>query len=223
MPVAALINEATAPVPGTMPPSPGPFTSGLVAINRAPAFTKRMAQHWQASATYTLSWFWDAENQPFSGLNIVPFAVAKDLGNDFTLGADDQRHRFVFNGIWEAGKGVQLSAVHYFGAGIRSANNWGADLRGIQGANGQGSLRLRPNGTIVARNSFMQPANNKTDIRAQWRLPLKGRRGVDFIAEVFNAFNRTNYTLVTTESAANYGKPASGQFRTAQLGFRLTF
>jgi hypothetical protein len=173
------------------------------------AFTKRMAQRWQASATYTLSWFWDAENQPFSGLNIVPFTVAKDLGNDFTLGQDDQRHRFVFNGIWQVGYGIQLSAT---------------DARGIQGANGQGSLRLRPNGTIVARNSIIQPAQNKTDIRAQGRLPLGGRRGIDLIAEVFNVFNRNNYTIGTVESVASqYLKPVAGQFRTAQIGFRLSF
>ena len=34
-----------------------------------------MSNRWQASATYTLSYFKDAENQPFSGLDIVPFTV----------------------------------------------------------------------------------------------------------------------------------------------------
>jgi hypothetical protein len=184
------------------------------------AFNKRMSQHWQASATYTLSWFWDAENQPFTGLNIVPFRVQSDLGNDFTYGADDQRHRFVFNGIWQISHGLQLSAVHYFGAGIRSATSYGSDNRNTGASFSQ---RLRPNGTIILRNSFIQPAQNKTDIRLQQRVPLSGRRSVDLIAEVFNAFNRTNYTIVTTESAANFGKAGSGQFRTAQLGFRLTF
>jgi hypothetical protein len=186
------------------------------------AVTKRMSQRWQASATYTLSWFWDAENQPFNGLNIVPFTVQPDLGNDFTYGADDQRHRFVFNGIWQVAKGLQLSAIHYLGAGIRSSTNYGGDNRNAQGFSG----RLRPNGTIVPRNSFMQPAQNKTDLRLQQRLPLGGRRSVDLIAEVFNVFNRTNFTLVTQESAANFGQPAVAAFRTertAQLGFRLTF
>ena len=42
--MAALINAATAPVPGTMPPSPGPEESGLVATKRAPEETKRMAR-----------------------------------------------------------------------------------------------------------------------------------------------------------------------------------
>src|SRR4029450_11599603 len=43
--------------------------------------TKRMSEHWQASATYTLAFFKDAFNQPFSGLQIVPFEVVGDLGN----------------------------------------------------------------------------------------------------------------------------------------------
>jgi len=126
----------------------------------------------------------------------------------------------VFNGIWEIAYGLQLSAVHYFGAGIRSTTNDGRDLRNV----GQGgSARLRPDGTLVARNSFMQPSQNKTDIRLQQRIPLGGRNSIDLIAEVFNAFNMENYTLVSQESAANYGKPSTGQNRSAQLGFRVTF
>jgi hypothetical protein len=184
------------------------------------AFTKRMSNRWQASATYTLSYFWDAENQPFSGLNIVPFKVQPDLGNEFTYASSDQRHRAVFSGIWEVARGFQLSGLHYFGAGIRSGYNYGGDLRGI-GATAQ--ARLRPNGTIVPRNGFIQPKQNKTDLRVQQRIPLHGRASIDLIADVFNLFNLENYTLVTQESAANFNKPSTGQFRSAQIGFRLTY
>jgi len=38
-----------------------------------------------------------------------------------------------------------------------------------------------------------------------------------------DAFNQENFTLVTQESAANYNKPSTGQNRTAQIGFRITF
>ena len=184
------------------------------------AFTKRMSNRWQASLTYTLSWLYTAENQPFSGLEIVPFKVQPDLGNEWTLGQDDQRHRAVFNGIWAVGHGLQVSGLHYFGAGIRAASNWGGDIRVLGGGNG----RLRPDGTIVPRNSFIQPAQNKTDIRVQQRIPLGNRVSLDGIAEVFNAFNRNNFTLGTAEGTpANYNKPVSGQYRTAQVGFRLTF
>jgi len=213
-------NRATLPFPqyGVMSMIPHNTHSKYHGIQSA--FTKRMSQRWQASATYTLSWFWDAENQPFNGLTIVPFTVQPDLGNNFTYGADDQRHRFVFNGIWQVSHGLQLSAINYFGAGIRSTTNYGGDNRNT-GASF--SARLRPNGTIVPRNGFIQPKQNKTDIRLQQRIPLGGRNSVDLIAEVFNAFNQENFTLVTQESAANYNRPSTGQYRTAQLGFRLTF
>ena len=184
------------------------------------AFTKRMSQRWQASATYTLSWFYNSENQPFQGLEIVPFTVQPDLGGEWGLSADDQRHRAVFNGIWQVGKGFQLSGLHFFVAGIRSGATYGGDLRNL-GAGGQS--RLRPDGTIVPRNAFMQPAQNKTDLRVQQRIPLGGRVALDGIAEVFNVFNRPNWTVTNTESSANYNKRTSAQFRSAQVGFRLTF
>jgi hypothetical protein len=185
-------------------------------------FTKRMANHWQASATYTLSWFYDQESQPVSGRTIVPFTVSDDLGGpgSYGLAATDQRHRAVFNGIWEVSHGFQVSALHYFGAGIRSATSYGGDVR-VTG--GTFSARLRPDGTLVPRNAYIQPMQNRTDIRLQQRIKLQGRIAIDGIAEIFNVFNNTNYTIDTVESSATYLTAVSGQNRTAQIGFRLTF
>ncbi len=213
-------NRAALPYPqyGIMSMIPHNTRSGYKAMQTS--FTKRMSQHWQASATYTLSALYDAQNQPFSGLNIVPFDVADDLGNEYTLAETDQRHRAVFSGIWEVGHGFQLSGLHYFGAGIRAVTLYGGDVRGV-GAGG--SARLRPNGTIVPRNDYVQPSQNKTDLRVQQRIPLGGRVNIDLLAEVFNVFNAENFTMVTQESAANYLKPSVGQNRAAQLGFRLTY
>jgi len=186
------------------------------------AFTKRMSNHWQASVTYTLSWFYDQESQPVSGRTLVPFAVSDDLGGpgSYGLAATDQRDRAVFNGIWEVGHGFQVSGLHYFGAGIRSATSYGGDVR-VTG--GTFSARLRPDGTLVPRNAYIQPAQNRTDIRVQQRIRLQGRMSIDGIAEVFNVFNRTNYTIDTVESSGTYLLPIVGQYRTAQIGFRLTF
>ena len=213
-------NRALLPYPqyGIMSMIPHNTRSGYHGLQTS--FTKRMNQHWQASGTYTLAWFKDASNQPFSGLEIVPFAVAPDLGNEYTLADTDQRHRFVVSGIWEVGKGFQVSGLHYFGGGIRSATTYGGDLRGI-GAGG--SARLRPNGTIVPRNNYIQPAQNKTDVRLQQRIPLGNRVGIDLIGEAFNVFNRPNWGINTQESSANYMQHTSAQYRTVQLGFRLNF
>jgi hypothetical protein len=61
-------------------------------------------------------------------------------------------------------------------------------------------------------------------VRLQQRIPLGGRRSIDGIAEIFNLFNQTNYTLGTTESQpANYLLPTAGEYRLAQFGFRLSF
>ena len=84
-------------------------------------------------------------------------------------------------------------------------------------------LSLRPNGTIVPRNAFTQPARNRTAVRLQQRLSLPGKVSLDLIAEAFNVFNNTNATINTQENNALYLKPTSGEFRTMQVGFRLMF
>ena len=143
-----------------------------------------------------------------------------DLGGEFTFDSTDQRHRAVFNGIWQVGGGFQLSGLYFLLVGERAATNYGGDVRGFGGA---GSARLRPDGTIVPRNSFTQPARKRFDLRAQQRIPLPGRVAIDAIAEVFNLFNSPNFTINTTESNAQFMRATSGQNRTAQFGFRLTF
>ena len=65
------------------------------------AFTKRMSQRWQASAhLHAVVAVHRREPAVSAASTIVPFTVQPDLGNEWALGADDQRHRAVFNGIW---------------------------------------------------------------------------------------------------------------------------
>jgi hypothetical protein len=142
------------------------------------------------------------------------------MGGEWAFSSSDQRHRFVFNGIWDVGRGFQVSGLAYHGSGLRDAATYSGDLRQT-GADF--SLRLRPDGTLVARNGFLQPDEKRVDFRVQQRVPLGGRAGVDVIAEVFNVFNANNYTLVTDEANSNFNRPASGQYRTMQFGFRVTF
>lgn len=124
------------------------------------------------------------------------------------------------NGIWQVGRGFQVSGLFYLGVGERAVTSYGGDLRGFGGA---GSARLRPDGTIVPRNSFTQPARRRFDVRLQQRIPLRGSVAIDGIAEVFNAFNSPNWTITTVESSPQFGRRTAGQNRTAQFGFRLTF
>ena len=181
--------------------------------------TKRLNDRWQGSATYTLSALRNAEAPPHSGINQVPFDNAPDLGGEFTFDSSDMRHRAVFNGIWQVGRGFQASGLFYLGVGERAATSYGGDVRGFGGA---GSARLRPDGTIVPRNAFTQPARKRFDLRMQQRIPL-GRVSIDGIAEVFNLFNSSNVTINTQESSPQFRLATAGENRTAQLGFRLTF
>jgi hypothetical protein len=142
------------------------------------------------------------------------------LGGEFTLAKTDLRHRAVFNGIWQPGLGFQVSGIYLLMVGERSATDYGGDLRGSGGA---GEARLRPDGTIVPRNSFTQPPRRRFDLRLQQRIPLGGRIALDGIAEVFNVFNSPNWVIATQESNPQFGQRIAGQNRTAQLGFRLTF
>jgi hypothetical protein len=183
-------------------------------------FTKRLSDRWQASATYTLSGFWDAYPPPISGITPVPFETQPDLGGEFTLSRNDLRHRAVFNGIWQPGGGFQVSGIYLLMVGERAGTDYGGDVRGAGGA---GEARLRPDGTIVPRNSFTQPPRRRFDLRLQQRIPLGGRAAVDAIAEIFNTFNSPNWTIATQESNPQYGQRIAGQNRTAQLGFRVTF
>ena len=192
------------------------------------AFTKRLSNNWQFSANYLLARIRNDEpSQPISGQAEVPFAVAPDLGAEYGLSETDQRHRAVFNGIWQVGKGFQLSGLYFFGSGQRLGTTCGGDRRDQQGAGPAG--RLCADGSIVARNSFVQDPIHRIDTRFQQRIPLGGRASIDGILELFNVFDHSNFASYTTDkSSPRYGLPnASTNLsyapRTVQLGFRATF
>ena len=156
-----------------------------------------------------------------TGLQRVPFPTAPDLGGEFTFDPTDQRHRFVFNGIWQVGRGFQLSGLYFMLGGERAATTYGGDLRGF-GATG--SARLRPDGTIVPRNNFTQPVRKRFDLRAQQRIRLGGRVAIDAIAEVVNRSIRrttpsTRRRTVRRTSAPRRARSdgASSVFRTRLL------
>jgi hypothetical protein len=220
-------NRALLPYPQFGIVAMTPFTGRSAYHALQTSFSKRISNRWQASGTYSLAGLWSAEGQPFMGIPgaepaPVPFTVAEDLGGPTSWGfaVSDQRHRAVFNGIWQVGRGFQVSGLHYLGAGNRSASNYGGDRRNL-GAGGE--ARLRPDGTVVPRNGYIQPPQNRTDVRFQQRVPLHNRMALDLIAEAFNIFNRPNWTIATQESAANFGQRVAGQNRTTQFGFRWTF
>jgi hypothetical protein len=191
-------------------------------------FTKRMSNHWQGSLTYTLSGLWTQDPPPISGFREVTFAVAPDLGGERSLGEFDQRHRLVFNGIWEVAHGFQLSGVYFYGSGQRTQVVCGCDARGL-GISTIDRLRDDGTGTIIPREAFVGQPIHRVEMRLQQRVSLSGRKSIDGFVEVFNLFNRANYGLYdTVETSPTFGQPLSSPSlsyapRTVQLGFRLVF
>jgi len=195
------------------------------------SFTKRMSHRWQASGTYTLSRFQDAQPAPWSGvMNPVAFAVKAPLGADYGLAATDQRHRGVFNGIWQAGYGIQVSGLYFYGSGQRFATTYGGDALNTGGT--VGSVNQRPasvGGGVTPRNGLVGEPIHRVDLRLQKHLAFGGHAAIDGILEVFNVFNHANYGSYTTaESNVNFGRPSSNpnvayQPRMVQLGFRIVY
>ena len=163
-------------------------------------------------------------------MNPVAFAVQAPLGEEYGLAATDQRHRAVFNGIWQPGYGIQVSGLYFYGSGQRFATTYGGDV--LDTGTTVGSARPRPasaGGGFTPRNGIVGDAIHRVDLRLQKHVTLGGHAGVDGIVEVFNVFNHANYGSYTTvESNRLYGQPSSNtnvayQPRMAQLGFRFTY
>ena len=211
------------------------------------SFTKRYGGRWQLMGTYTLSWIRDSEGKPCQiergagGIPIcteLPFEIAPDIA-EYTLAATDQRHRAVFNGIWQIAYGFQVSGLYFFGSGQRFATAYGGDalITGGTGGNpGLGSSaagqRARPasvGGGATPRVGIEGDAIHRVDVRLQKRFALVGRANIDGLLEVFNLFNHSNYGSYTVlESNRNYGQPSFNpnvayQPRMVQVGFRFVF
>ena len=201
--------------------------------------TKRMSNRWQASATYSLGAQWNFDQLPLNpgcehpvtytaatGFTCdVPITLAEDIAeNDWFL-SNEQRHRVTFNGIWDAGYGLQVSGLYIFGDEGWETPLAGADVRATGGA----GTRLRRDGTLIERNSLNRKSMHRVDLRVQRRFRFGARATIDGMFEVFNLFNRANYeSYELNETNARFGRPntyANIAYapRVLQLGFRAGF
>ena len=211
-------------------------------------FTKRFSHRWQLTATTTRSWFRDADprrDQWYIGSDgivartPIGFPLARDMGGEYTFAGSasgggfqqggDQRQRAVLNGIWDIGRGVQLSGLYFYGSGERYRVTYGSDLRDEAGGSPVTLQRLRRDGSIIPRNSLVGLPLHRVDMRLQKRIAISDRVQLFGMFEVFNLFNHANYGAYTTnENNRSYGKPSFSdnnayQPRMLQLGFRTTF
>ena len=146
----------------------------------------------------------------------------------------DQRHRLVASGIYVLPKDVELSSIITVGSGRPYNILAGVDLN----ADGDGGATDRARGTLsdintsVHRNAGVLPMQATVDLRLARRFRVQ-RMNIDGIFEVFNLFNRSNYTAVNnvfgTGSYPASPAPTFAQFtqaappRQVQLAVKIGF
>jgi hypothetical protein len=148
----------------------------------------------------------------------------------------DQRHRFVFSGAYEGPYGVRLSGLVSAGSGVPFNILAGSDLNGDGDGGNFPTDRARVNpadpSTTVPRNAGRLPSEVTVDIRLSRRFRA-GKASIEPLFEVFNLFNRVNYTDVNNVFGAGAFPanplPTYGQFqraaapRQAQVSARIHF
>lgn len=213
------------------------------------ALRKRFAGRTQFVASYVLSKAEDVSSDFQSSFLPQNNGQGRDLNdrNGLPVGFDpqaergpsqqDQRHRFVFSGWYEAPAGIQLSGIVNIGSGVPFSILAGTDLNGDGDGGNFPSDRARQTpgapASALSRNSGRLPTEASVDVRVSRRFSLGGNVSVEPIFEVFNLSNRANFTDINNVFGvgAYPNAPLStyGRFlraappRQAQLAARILF
>lgn len=114
--------------------------------------------------------------------------------------AQDQRHRLVAAGVYEAFAGVRLSSIVTVGSGRPYNIVAGADLNGDGDAGDVSPDRARVNpadpASSLGRNAGSMPYQATIDLRVSRVFALHAHARLEVMLEAFNLFNRTNFTEI---------------------------
>jgi outer membrane receptor protein involved in Fe transport len=181
--------------------------------------TRRFENHFQFMGSYTWSKVIDdnpestAVNPPASDARLL--SDPSDPRSDRSRGVTDQRHRFVFSGIWD----LDYTRRH---SGFTGAilGDWqvGSILTAQSGLPYSGLINfdLNNDGNFASdrtpglgRNTFTLPTTVALDTRLTRMVPLKSDRArLQLSGEAFNLFNRANVIAVRTQQYAVSGSVA---------------
>ena len=211
---------------------------------------KRLGSKYQFLASYTLSKAEDnstdfpsaflpennGRGRDPSNPNRLPIGFNPDSERGPSL--QDQRHHLVLSGMYVAPYAVNVSAIVTVASGRPYNIIAGADLNGDgDGGTIPGPDRARTNladpSTSIRRNSGTLPTQASVDLRVNKILPIVGRARLAAIFEVFNLFNRANFTDINNVfgpgAYPSNPLPAFGQFlqaappRQAQVALKIEF
>jgi outer membrane receptor for Fe3+-dicitrate len=169
--------------------------------------------------------------------NPTGLPVAFDPDEERGASAQDQRHRLVISGLFMLPAKLRLSGIATLASGRRYTILAGSDLNGDGDGGAPPPDRARripaDPATSLARNTGKLPGHAVVDVRLSRLLRVQSRLRIDALMEVFNLFNRTNFTEINTifGSGAYPSGPVSGfgSFeqagppRQVQIGLRVDF
>jgi len=165
---------------------------------------RRMSNELEFSASDTLSQTFD-DASDYNEQPQNPFYLAAERA----LARQDQRHRLVFNALWELPIGDEENAAqpqqrgwltrifeHIEVAPIVSVESGRPvdPLTGINNGSDSFPLTARPPG--FSRNSFKTPMLANMDLRLLKYFPGGQTTRLDLVAEAFNLFNRANVAQI---------------------------
>jgi hypothetical protein len=213
------------------------------------AFNRRLANRFQYLMSYTLSKAEDTSTDFQSNFITMNNGRGRDMADPTGLpvGFDpeaergpathDQRHRFVLSGLYQGPWGINLSSIITAASGRPYTPLAGADLNGDGDGGAFPSDRARTNpadpSTAVGRNSETMEGIFNVDARLSKRFSFGPSFAFEGIVDVFNVFDRVNYTEINNifgpGAYPNAGLPAFGLYEQAlpgrqfQLGARFVF
>ena len=203
---------------------------------------KRYSQRWGVAASYTRARALD---------NVTDFTLETepqdqtDLDSEWGPSTYDQRHRLVASAVYlspEQGKWYgnwSIAPIFTYASGRPFNLLRGYDANGD--AHTETDRAILSNGLSVGRNTGTGPNFVTTDIRIGRQMATRARCRVDLTVDVFNVFNRTNYSgvnrvfgsraLTSADVTARTGLPPTEPLglssaypaRQLQVGARVAF
>jgi hypothetical protein len=219
------------------------------------SLNRRLANNYQFLVSYTLSKAEDTSTDFQSAFIPQDNGRGRDM-NDPTglpIGFDpelergpathDQRHRFVLSGLYQFPLGINFSTIITAASGRPYTPLAGADLNGDGDGGAFPADRARTNpadpSTAVGRNSETMDSIFNVDTRLSKRFGIGRGAGIEAIIDVFNLFDRVNYTEINnifgrgafpgTPQVDAQGRVTYGLYEQAmsgrqiQLGAKITF
>jgi hypothetical protein len=199
------------------------YYGGFIALN------KRFSRDFQFTASYTLGYAFNANDSTGdSGSNVTD---STNLQRDWGLSSSDQRHRFVFQGVWQP----RSKNVFLDGWMVAPNATWtsGFPINVVQGTDLNGDSVNNDRPLFRGRNDTAGYSFQEVNLRVSRLIKLHERFSLEIIAEAENLFNSMNAActtagctgaVVNTYNAPDFKRITSAtDSRQIQLGGRIRF